>query len=133
MKWTAYLNRCAAFKPFRPHPPAASPCDVGAARSGVAGVSIRPPSPDAALKEILGDEYLAAVAHSTAEPTRRREWRERLQALEAWKIGAGLELPIIEDLIWHYRDALGLTEIPTNMHAPDYWREKREDFKREWP
>ena len=102
MNWTTYLNRCAAFKPFRPHPPAASPCDVGAARSGVAGAS------------------------SPFEPT-RHELRERLQALEAWKIGAGLELPIIEDLIWHYRDALGLTEIPTNMHDHGYWPEKRDE------
>ena len=137
MKWSAYLNRCAAFKPFRPHPPAASPRDVGAARSGVAGVSY---SGD--------DNYLAFAVRSirdAAEGLRadnddaaaRRELRERLQALEAWKIGAGPELPIIEDLIWHYRDALGLTEIPTNMYDPDYWKEKREDleriFKREWP
>jgi hypothetical protein len=115
MNWTAYLNRCAAFKPFRPHPPAAGPCDVGAARSGVAGVSIRPPSPDAALAEILGDDYLATVAHSIRQQRTdaalacRHELRERLQALEAWKIDAGLELPIIEDLIWHYRDALGIS------------------------
>jgi hypothetical protein len=105
MKWTTYLNRRVAFKPFRPHPPAAGPCDVGAARSGVAGVS------------------------SPFEPT-RGELRERLQALEAWKQDAGLELPIIEDLIWHYRDALGLTEIPTSMHDPDYWKEKREELGR---
>jgi len=96
MKWTAYLNRCAAFKPFRPHPPAAGPCDLGVSRSGVAGVSFSEPS--------------------------RHELRERLQALEAWKIGAGTEAPLIEDLIWHYRDALGMTEIPENNELSRAWR-----------
>ena len=61
----------------------------------------------------------------------RHDLRERLQVLEAWKLDAGLEAPLIEDLIWHYRDALGLTEIPTNAHDPGYWDEKREGFKRE--
>jgi hypothetical protein len=102
-----------------------------------------PPNPDAALAEILGDEYLAWVANSVQDTTddlrtdndaaERKELRERLQVLEAWKINAGLEAPLIDDLIWHYRDALGLTEIPTNQHDPHYWDEKREDFKREGP
>lgn len=103
MKWSAYLRHCAAFKPFRPHA-AASPCDGGAARSVVVGAS---PS-------ILDDDHLADVEHAGrfitnihAELRRRHELRERLQALEAWRLDAGLELPAIEELIWHYRDALG--------------------------
>jgi len=57
----------------------------------------------------------------------RHELRERLQVLECWKLDAGLEAPLIEDLIWHYRDTLGLTEIPTNQHDPDWFEQRRRD------
>ena len=84
------------------------------------------PHPPAAVSPAHGIQS-AASRESFQEPT-RHDLRERLQVLECWKVDAGLEAPLIEDLIWHYRDALGLTEIPTNQHDPGYWEEKHQEF-----
>lgn len=46
------------------------------------------------------------------EAAARKELRERLQVLEAWKAGAipgSVEAVILDDLMWLYRDALGIS------------------------
>jgi hypothetical protein len=90
---------------LQPHPPAAvSPAHE--ATPPVAGVFSSTLDEYLARPGNIGDELRMI---ESARAACRHELRERLQVLECWKVGAGLEAPLIEDLIWHYRDTLGIS------------------------
>lgn len=62
------------------------------------------------VAEIIRDA--AADLRADNDTAARKELRERLQVLEGWKAGAtpgSVEAVFIDDLMWLYRDALGIS------------------------